>query len=79
MVQFQDFVDMTDCRAPLCVSNTRLSQKAIRCKGTPGRGEDTWEFPKTRVPFWGVPIIRTILYWGLCWGTLILGNYHIDI
>ena len=41
VVQVQDFVDMTDCRAPRCVSNTRLSKKAIRCKGTPGRGEDT--------------------------------------
>ena len=24
----------------------------------------------------GVPIIRTIVFWGLYWGTLILGNYH---
>ena len=24
----------------------------------------------------GVPIIRTIVYWGLYWGPLILGNYH---
>ena len=29
------------------------------------------------IPFWGVPIIRTIVYWGLYWGPLILGNYHI--
>ena len=35
-------------------------------------------FPKLRVPFWGVPIKRTIIYWGL-WGTLILGNYHITL
>ena len=27
-------------------------------------------FPKIRVPFLGVPIIRTILYWGLYWGPL---------
>ena len=25
----------------------------------------------------GVPIIRTIVFWGLYWGPLILGNYHI--
>ena len=25
----------------------------------------------------GVPIIRTIVYWGLYWGPPILGNYHI--
>ena len=26
----------------------------------------------------GVPIIRTIVYWGLYWGPLIVGNYHMD-
>ena len=29
-------------------------------------------FPKL-----GVPIIRTIVFWGLYWGPPILGNYHI--
>ena len=29
-------------------------------------------FPKL-----GIPMMRTILYWGLYWGTLILGNYHL--
>ena len=33
-------------------------------------------FPKLGVPF-GVPIIRTVVYLGLYWGTPILGNYHI--
>ena len=33
-------------------------------------------FPKIRGTFLGLPIIRTIVYWGLYWGTLILGNYH---
>ena len=27
--------------------------------------------------FLGVPIIRIIIYWGLHWGPLILGNYHL--
>ena len=27
--------------------------------------------------FLGVPIVRTIVFWGLYWGPLILGNYHI--
>ena len=35
-----------------------------------------WRFPKIRGTFLGVPIIRTVVYWGLYWGTLILGNYH---
>ena len=33
-------------------------------------------FPKLGVPFLGVPIIRTIVFWGLYWGPTILGNYH---
>ena len=35
-------------------------------------------FPKLGVPFLGIPIIRTIVFWGLYWGPLILGNYHIS-
>ena len=35
------------------------------------------DFQKLGVPFLGVPIIRTIVYWGLYWGPLIVGNYHI--
>ena len=34
-------------------------------------------FPKIRGTFLGVPIIRTIVFWGLYWGSLILGNYCI--
>ena len=34
-------------------------------------------FPKVGVPFLGVPVIRILVYWGLCWGPLMLGNYHI--
>ena len=36
-------------------------------------------FPKLGVPFLGVPIIRILIFWGLYWGPLILGNYHIGI
>ena len=35
-------------------------------------------FPKIKGTLLGVPIIRTIVYWGLYWGTLILGNYHVS-
>ena len=27
----------------------------------------------------GVPIIRTIVFWGLYWGPPILGNYHLGL
>ena len=36
-----------------------------------------WGFPKIRGTFLGVLIIRTIVFWGLYWDPLILGNYHI--
>ena len=36
-----------------------------------------WEFPKIGGTILGVPIIRTIVYLGLYWGPLILGNYHV--
>ena len=34
-------------------------------------------FLKLGVPFLGVPIIRSIVFWGSTLGSLILGNYHI--
>ena len=36
-----------------------------------------WYIPKIRGTIWGVPTIRTIIFWGLYWGPLILGNYQI--
>ena len=33
-------------------------------------------FPKIMGTILGVPIIRIIVFWGLYWGPLILGNYH---
>ena len=36
-----------------------------------------WVFPKIRGTILGVPIIRTIVFWGLYWGSLILGNYQV--
>ena len=37
-----------------------------------------WGFPKIRGTILGVPIIRTIIFWGLYWGPLILGNYQMS-
>ena len=34
-------------------------------------------FPELGVTFWGVPNIRTIVFWGLYWDPPILGNYQI--
>ena len=39
----------------------------------------TWQFPEIIGTFLEVPIIRNIVYWGLYWGPLILGNYHMGI
>ena len=38
-----------------------------------------WEFPKIRGTLLGVPILRIIVYRGLYWGPLILGNYHLNL
>ena len=38
----------------------------------------TWGFPKIRGTILGVPIIRIIVFWGLYWGPLVLGNYHLS-
>ena len=46
---------------------------------TGGRGLWGLGFPKIRGTFLGVPIIRTIVFWGLYWGPLILGNYHVGL
>ena len=35
--------------------------------------------PKIRGTLLGVPRMRTIVFWGLYWGPLILGNYHLWI
>ena len=34
--------------------------------------------PKIRASYLGVPIIRTLVFWGLFWGPPILGNSHIE-
>ena len=38
-----------------------------------------WGFPKIMGTFLGVPIIRTIVFWGLYCGPLILGNYYMVV
>ena len=38
----------------------------------------TWGLPKIRGSFLGVPIIRTMVFWGLYWGPPILGNSQIN-
>ena len=60
-----------------------------RCTGASGLADSSfqalgafdkiWGFPKIRSTILGDPIIRTIVYWGLHGGTLILGNYHMNI
>ena len=42
-------------------------------------GCDIWGFPKISDTFLGVPIIRTIVFWGLHWGPLMLGNYRFTL
>ena len=36
-------------------------------------------FLKIRGTLLGVPIMRTIVFWGLCWGLPIQGNYRLEL
>ena len=36
-----------------------------------------WRFPKNDEYLLEIPVIRTIVCWGLCWGPPTLGNYHV--
>ena len=55
---------------------------AIACAAPPWKSRrqplitSIWVFPKIRHTFLGVGV-RDIVSWGLYWGHLILGNYHI--
>ena len=42
-------------------------------------GQQNGGFPKLGVPYYWVPIIRTIVFWGLYWGPLILGSYQMEL
>ena len=33
-------------------------------------------FPKLRGTVLGVPVLRTVVFWGLYWGSSVLGNYR---
>ena len=54
-------------KGPLENKPNVASKSAFYCK-------NMWRFPKIRGTSLGVPIIRTIVFWGLYWGPLILGN-----
>ena len=45
-----------------------VTSKSLNVKG---------EFPKIRSAILGVPTVRLIVSRGLCWGSLILGNYQV--
>ena len=36
-------------------------------------------FPRIKGTLSGVLIIRSIVFWGLYWGPLLLGNYHLTV
>ena len=58
----------SSARGPFDCLQTWLDFRALsETSGTYGG------FPKLGV---GVPIIRTMVFWGLYWVALVLGNYH---
>ena len=40
--------------------------------------KDSWGIPKIRGTFLGVPIIRTLVFWGLYWGPPYLGKLPVS-
>ena len=50
-----------------CLVYVCLCQLLSLCRLS-SKGNLTWGFPKLGVPFWGVPLIRTIVNWGQYWG-----------
>ena len=44
-----------------------------------GLQRDMWGFPKIRGTRLGVLIMRIIIFGGLYWGPIILGNYHMRL
>ena len=71
------------CKGPLCYGDFQLSTTNLgfaegsRCTElSEAKPYKKWGFPKIRGYLLGGPIIRTIAFWGLYWGPLILGNYQ---
>ena len=60
--------------APLILGNPHSERQAFNFQSV--RSQARWGVPKIRDTLLSVPILRTIVYWGLDWGTLILGNYQ---
>ena len=44
----------------------KLMSRVIHCSGNKQGHGNTWDFPKIRVPYFGVPIIRILLFRVLC-------------
>ena len=55
------------------------ASEVIPFKGSSLRFCVIWGFPKIRGTILGFPIIRTIVFWGLYWGPINLGNCHICV
>ena len=62
----------------------RLESSDAQPARTPWQVERPRGLAAALLPMWvpfcflGVPIIRTIVFWGLYWGPLILGTYHLS-
>ena len=59
------------------VRGSRALEKAPCRLKLRGNCLNMWVFPTIRGALLAVPIIRTIAFWGLYWGPLVLDNYHV--
>ena len=52
--------------------------EGVDCRSKGSRGHTHVNLPKLGIPFFGVPIIRSIIFGGPYWGLLVLGNYRVQ-
>ena len=65
------------CSARAFTGPSELKVGSLKFK-VPVGIQGIWEFSKIRCTILGFPIIRSIVFWCLYWGPLILGNYHVS-
>ena len=72
---FQGIIDSDTLKNPQALN--RLPQTLKAPLHLTAQGCNSWVISKIRGTFLRVPIMRTLVFWGLHWGPLILGNYHL--
>ena len=61
------------------IHDRRYTKRSLPRQGPKTKvGTEIWGFPKIRGTLLGIPTKRTLVHWGLYWGSLVLGNFHVE-